>query len=50
LHSTAQGSHRDQIQKGRNRRKRVKKRREKTSYRQLEIGGVNFVFRFEDGA
>ena len=33
LHSTAQGSHRDQIQKGRNRRKRVKKRREKTSHR-----------------
>jgi hypothetical protein len=33
LHSTAQVSHRDQVQKGRNRRKRVKKRREKTSHR-----------------
>jgi hypothetical protein len=40
----------NQIQKGRKRRKRVNKRRQKTSHRWLEIGGVNFVFRFEDGA
>jgi hypothetical protein len=41
------------VQKGRNRRKRVKmskKREEKTSHRELEIGGVKFAFQFEDGA
>jgi hypothetical protein len=41
---TTENSVANKIQKGRNRRKRVKKRREKTSHRKLETGGVNLFF------